>query len=173
MALNNTFTTQVLWSPPLLQSLNFSSNCSLVADFFRSWFDVDLDPFVTIPNNISIRNNATFWIPSSLGENATEAYFRNALPSSLQLVPTVGEVLDWEYQSRLNYANAIKTFNANDTTMSLKTPYFDFVIDQPAQFCKNEICNIGVATDQLADLNGPGVSLARFSLGYHQELHEC
>ena len=138
MALDSTFTNQIQWSPPLLQSLNFSSNCSLVADFFHSWFDINLDPFVTIPNSNVSTNNAIFWIPSSLGENATEAYFRNALPPSLQLVPTVGEVLDWEYQGRLDYANVIKTFNASDNTTSLNIPYFDFVIDQPARFAKTQ-----------------------------------
>ncbi|KAH8586964.1 hypothetical protein B0O99DRAFT_694996 [Bisporella sp. PMI_857] len=159
MALDDTLTTQIQWSPPPFQSLNFSSNCSLVADFFRSWFDMDIGPFNTVSNRTDSRYNATFWIPSSLGENATEAYFRNALPPSLKLVPTVGEILDWEYQSRLLYANTIKTFNDSDKTMNLNIPYFNFVIDQPSRFCKNETCRIGVESDQLADLNGPGMSV--------------
>ncbi|KAF4622729.1 hypothetical protein G7Y89_g14297 [Cudoniella acicularis] len=84
--------------------------------------------------------------------------FRNALPPPLKLVPTIGEVLDWEYQCRLDFANIIKTFNASDNTMSLNIPYFDFIIDQPAPFCKKAICDIGVKTDQLADLNGLGAA---------------
>ncbi|KAE8446925.1 hypothetical protein EG329_011556 [Mollisiaceae sp. DMI_Dod_QoI] len=154
-------------------AVDFTTQIHLVTDFFHSWFDIDTVPFIALRNStISSTENATFWIPSSLGENATEAYFRNALPSYLQLIPTIGEVLDWEYQSRLEYANTIKTFYTSNHTMSLSVPYFNFVIDQPARFCKRPICDIGVETDQLANLNGPGVSLTQVSFSGREKVHE-
>lgn len=151
------FNTQEIRWPPPLQALNFSSNCSLVADFFQSWFDIESEPLVAF---IDDTVNATFWVPSSLSENATEAYFRNALPSYLRSDRSAGEILEWEYQSRLLFAETIAAFNSSDNTTTLKVPYFDVVIDQPARTCRNSTCTIGVDSSKLADLNGPGVRAA-------------
>ncbi|KAH7395540.1 hypothetical protein BKA64DRAFT_708935 [Cadophora sp. MPI-SDFR-AT-0126] len=150
------FNTQEIRWPPALQSLNFSSNCSLVAAFFQSWFDIESEPLVKFDDS---KVNASLWIPSSLSENATEAYFRNALPQDLQAVTSASDILAWEYEIRFAFAETIAGFNLSNTAVPLKAPYFDFVIDRPARICRNSTCTIGVDSDKLADLNGPGMHL--------------
>lgn len=168
MALNGTVVTGAQITFPPLESLSFSSNCDLLANFLQSWFDINTNILTVNPR--SDQNNATLWVPSSLDENATEAYFRNALPLNLQQVPTFGEILDWEYLLRVDYANTINAFIERNG--SLNVPYFDFVINQPAHLCPNATCDIGTEVDQLADLNGPGVSLARYSFNDDQKGYE-
>lgn len=144
------------WAPPSLNSLDFSTNCSLAREFFRTWFDFSTDRLIEVPE--AWESNATFWIPSSIDEVATERFFRAALLPGVKGVPSFGDILDWEYQLRHEYSIELNNSISRGDETSFDPLYFATVIDSPAHGCKDMTCNLGIQADQLADLNGPGVS---------------
>ncbi|ETS76927.1 hypothetical protein PFICI_10801 [Pestalotiopsis fici W106-1] len=145
------------WTTPALDTLNFSSDCSLVGDFFTSWFNVEAASLVQV--DIPEITNATFWVPATLDENTTAAYFRNALPVDLQAVASFPDILEWEYRLRLNYNATVSAYNETNPSTHPDFVYFSSVIDQPAHECRSEICQVGFSPDQLSDINGPGIFL--------------
>jgi hypothetical protein len=159
------------WTPPALSSLNFGSNCTHTRAFLQSWFDLrDYEDVNAIPGS---EFNVTFWVPQTLEAQATETYFREALPPNLQAVASYGEILEWERLLRVNYTETLTEFlglvgglNLTGSTLQdeinslppLDLPYYEHVIHAPSHACKQKVCNLGFDWDQLGDVNGPGVS---------------
>jgi hypothetical protein len=162
------------WTPPALPSLNFSSNCTHVRAFLQSWFDLrSYEDINAVPGS---KFNVTFWVPQTLDAQATEAYFRGALPSDLQAVASYGEILEWERLLRDNYTEALTEFlaladelnmtgpalhSATDS-LPLDIPYYEHVIHAPSRACKETVCSLGFDWDRLGDVNGPGVRTAQY-----------
>ncbi|KAK3293053.1 uncharacterized protein B0H64DRAFT_205164 [Chaetomium fimeti] len=157
------------WTPPPLSSLNFGSNCTHARAFLQSWFD--LRSYEDIDAMPGSEFNVTFWVPQTLEAQATETYFREALPSDLQAVASYGEILIWERLLRDNYTEALTEFlgladalnltgsalhSATDS-LPLDIPYYDHVIHAPSRACKQQVCELGFDWDKLGDVNGPGV----------------
>lgn len=150
-----------IWTAPGLASLNFSGDCNLVNEFLHTWFNVDAGRLTNVPDHVA--DNATFWVPRSLSEIITDAYFRQALPQQERAIPTMGDILDWEYQQRVAYAETVNSIASNSTNATFANTfpaYFDLVINDPANACPFVACGLSPQADQMADLNGPGVSAA-------------
>ena len=160
------------WTPPALSSLNFGSNCTHTRAFLQSWFDLSAyEDINTIPGN---KFNVTFWVPQTLQAQATEAYFREALPPDLQVVALYGEILEWERVLRDNYTNTLTEFlglvdalNLTGAALhseldSLDLTYYEHVIHAPSRACREKVCSLGFDWDQLGDVNGPGVRTPQY-----------
>ncbi|TPX11653.1 uncharacterized protein E0L32_007632 [Thyridium curvatum] len=149
-----------IWTAPDLASLNFSGDCNLVNEFLHTWFNVDAGRLTNVPDHVA--DNATFWVPRSLSEIITDAYFRQALPQQERAIPTMGDILDWEYQQRVAYAETVNSIASNSTNATFANTfptYFDLVINDPANACPFVACGLSPQADQMADLNGPGINI--------------
>jgi len=162
------------WTPPPIQSLNFTTDCDLVRDFYSSWFQklLDFDPkedkFALYNLPFSDRP-ASFFVADSLDAQTTEAYFRNALPENLRNVPSYGQVLDWELALRKNFSKSLPrlaelTFPPDAGPIdwflnnTYSTPYFQRVLRDPGLVCQRQACS-GFEWNRLIDVNGPGVAI--------------
>ncbi|KAK0639487.1 hypothetical protein B0T16DRAFT_423259 [Cercophora newfieldiana] len=161
------------WTPPPIEQLDFTTDCNLVHDFYGSWFSRLFD-LGTNENPLAIyelpfsRNKTSFFVANSIDANTTEAYFRNALPPSLRDVPSFGQILDWEFALRTEFAQSLPTLAALPpppedhgiidwfTNDALNAPYFTRVIRDPGLACRQEACS-SFSWDRLIDINGPGV----------------
>ncbi|KAL6922399.1 hypothetical protein FSST1_006425 [Fusarium sambucinum] len=62
-----------VWEAPPINQLNFSRNCTVVAAFARTWLSDEI----------------------GVNDKAVAAYFRQALPPTMQTQPTNGQLIDW------------------------------------------------------------------------------
>nr|XP_036575608.1 uncharacterized protein CTRU02_14398 [Colletotrichum truncatum]KAF6782211.1 hypothetical protein CTRU02_14398 [Colletotrichum truncatum] len=160
------------WKPPPIESLDFSSNCTVTKAFLESWFDLSL--YEDVGELAGHSQNVTFWVPESLHSQATENHFRLALPLDIRQIPSYGEILLWEYSLRTSYAESVHEWVASATKIEettdnrteidqktdrlpLDTRYFNSVIQAPSLACKKEICDLGFEWGHLGDVNGPGI----------------
>ena len=160
------------WTPPPIETLDFTTDCDLVHGFYRSWFQglLELGPgedklaVFQLPFS---NKKSSFFIASSVNANATEAYFRNALPLELRDVPSYGQILDWEFALRTDFARALPKLaeltrppDAGPIDWFLngtyQAPYFTRVIRDPGITCQAQACS-SFSWDSLIDINGPGV----------------
>ncbi|KAF6825829.1 hypothetical protein CPLU01_10026 [Colletotrichum plurivorum] len=93
--------TYANWTAPPLSELDFSTNCTVTAEFAR------------------------MWLAGEKGVNyaATSAYFRQALPPSLRGLPTRGQLIDWflvlvRTQQAYNIENPYNGSNARSTVLA-------------------------------------------------------
>jgi hypothetical protein len=164
------------WTPPALESLDFSTDCDLVGKFFQAWFDTT-PGFDHIPSLPDGNSDIRFWFPTSLGTNITKRYFDKALPDSTLDYPTYAQTLDWEYSWRADYVAGISHWveKENDPSRTeahpfFNTSYFDLVIDKPGSVCKKEACAEGFNWGRLIAINGPGVSCHDNTFGWREAL---
>ncbi|KAK3361309.1 hypothetical protein B0T24DRAFT_119226 [Lasiosphaeria ovina] len=162
------------WTPPPIEKLDFTSNCGLVKGFYSSWFRglLQLGPSedkYAVYNLPFSNRESSFFVANSVDANITEAYFRNALPPELRDVPSYGQVLDWEFALRTDFARSLARLSAlkppSEPTpiewflnTSYQAPYFTHVIRDPGITCQAQACS-SFSWDQLLDINGPGVSV--------------
>jgi len=163
------------WTPPSIESLDFASDCSLVADFYSTWFETLAEPDVTLVKPPHGDVNITHWIPRTIGADIVEKYFRAALSPNTQNVPSYGQILEWELQLRLNYSQEVQAWlDIEDFSKRhearLNVTYFNVVVDIPGRLCSEQVCSAGgFEWERLSDLNGPGVS-SRFGFGFQRLL---
>ncbi|KEZ39300.1 hypothetical protein SAPIO_CDS9983 [Scedosporium apiospermum] len=154
------------WTPPSIESLDFASDCSLVADFYSTWFETLAEPDVTLVKPPHGDVNITHWIPRTIGADIVEKYFRAALPPNTQNVPSYGQILEWELQLRLNYSQEVQAWlDIEDFSKRhearLNVTYFNVVVDIPGRLCSEQVCSAGgFEWERLSDLNGPGIYAA-------------
>ena len=147
----------VAWTPPALETLNFSTNCATVGEFYQAWFASLNDG-----DYYNWKLNITFYVPQSLPADVVENYFRGALPSNIDPVPSYGQILDWEHSLRTNYSSTVSMLQGPENTtsyLSAHFPYFEFVIEKPGKACWKSACTDGFSWDRLGDINGPGVGI--------------
>src|SRR5690348_295204 len=70
---NYTTSPNCSWTAPPITELKFSSNCTLVAKWARTWLSNE----------------------DGVNDNAAADFFRQALPPDQRLVPSVGQLIDW------------------------------------------------------------------------------
>lgn len=144
------------WTPPPLESLNFSSDCAAVGDFYQAWFSS-----LNKGDYYNWKLNITFYVAQALPANIIERYFRSALPKGIDPVPSYGQILEWEHVLRNNYSETVASLQLpgiNSSLLSAHFSYFDALIEQPGRACWKSACENGFSWDRLGDINGPGVS---------------
>lgn len=165
----NNFLIPPAWSPPSIETLNFSRNCVLVGDFFESWFR-PLDSFYgQDPLRFPYSNlpSVRWWIPPSLDTSAVDALFREALPPHLGDKLGTGQIIEWEIALRRNLTqdrgiNAARITSTNSDeryrqAQEWQPSYYTSVIEQPAFICAEEVCT-RFNWRRMEDVNGPAVS---------------
>ncbi|OTA52444.1 hypothetical protein K449DRAFT_427206 [Hypoxylon sp. EC38] len=151
------------FTPPALESLNFSSNCTLVGNFYEAWFsELKEDGDHTDEHG---PYNITYWVPSSLPADLIEEYFRAALPGDVREQATYAEILSWENDLRKNYSGAVESFRQQSQTDTERVPtsaqlfpYFEFAVARPGLVCRDEACSQAFEWALLPDINGPGAT---------------
>ncbi|KAK4444812.1 hypothetical protein QBC34DRAFT_473986 [Podospora aff. communis PSN243] len=163
------------WTPPPIESLDFTTDCDLVHGFYSGWFSGLMELGLGEDNKAVYdlpfsRNETTFFVASSIDANVTEAYFRTALPPEIRNVPSYGQILDWEFALRTNFSRALPALAALPAApvtpengpfewlmnSTYQAPYFTRVLRDPGLVCRKEACS-GFQWDRLVDINGPGV----------------
>jgi hypothetical protein len=131
-AMSNFTFAYVNWTAPPIDQLNFSSNCSLVATWARTWLSDEPGPH-------------------GVDYYATANYFRNALPPELQNILSSGQLVDW-YRALLNdYKAHYSEYNSTH-----RSPFSLYVTTGPFNACLNEVCK-AIRWDGIPDITGPGV----------------
>jgi hypothetical protein len=119
------------WTAPPVEQLNFATNCTLVGKWSNAWYaGQDKDSGI---DNIVI-----------------SSYFRAALPSEIQSIPTPGQLIDWYHAAR-SYGYSLQIQNKTNA-------FIEATIFKPFNACPKEFC-AGVPFDGTADVTGVGVSI--------------
>lgn len=119
------------WTAPPVSALNFSTNCTITAEWARTWLAGEKGV-----------NNA-----------AASAYFRQALPSNLRGLPTDGQLIDWYLALRHIQWQYVQENPFNGSNAS---PWVNKVIVGAFEACTAEVCQ-ALEWDGFPDILGPGV----------------
>ncbi|KAF6807929.1 hypothetical protein CSOJ01_07874 [Colletotrichum sojae] len=124
------------WTAPPLSELNFTTNCTVTAEFARTW--------------LADEKGASY--------AATSAYFRQALPPSLRGLPSTGQLIDW-------FMVLLRTHQAYDRenvyNESNASPMIKKVTVGAFRACTTEVCQ-ALEWDGFPDLLGPGVMISAY-----------
>ncbi|KAM5345070.1 hypothetical protein ACJ41O_010932 [Fusarium nematophilum] len=166
------------WAPPL-EDLDFSTNCSLVEDFYATWFRqlIHQDNRYNVYDMKWSPTNVSAYISPFLDSETTHAYFRNALPQKIRSQPSFGQVLDWEKELRLNWSQQLDARDAPNRECpppqatyffwdlgEFESQYFRTVVLNPGVACRKQACQ-AFEWSRLADINGPGVFIMYWAQG--------
>ncbi|KAK3371095.1 hypothetical protein B0T24DRAFT_305137 [Lasiosphaeria ovina] len=130
MDFNITFTYPNWTAPPIAQ-LNFSTDCTIVA----AW--------------------AKTWLSDGVGVNdlATADHFRQALPAQLRLVPSDGQLVDW-FRTLLEIRKRAR-MNGKVYNSSNPDPWLNVTVN-PFKVCLDDVCQ-AIPWNGVPDITGPGV----------------
>jgi hypothetical protein len=118
------------WTAPPFEELNFATNCTLVGKWSNAWYSGQ------------DKNGG-------VDDIIIGVYFRAALPSEMQSIPTQGQLIDWYHDARI--------YGYNLTVQNKTDAFIEAAVIKPFNTCPKEFC-AGVPFDGAPDVTGIGVS---------------
>ncbi|KAM5380790.1 hypothetical protein ACJZ2D_003314 [Fusarium nematophilum] len=124
------------WTAPALSHLNFSTDCSIVGGWARTWLTEE----------------------DGVNDVAAASYFRQALPWEWRGQLSRGQILDWYYTLHLGHKAYGEESSSNGSGIS---PWTEYVLEDPFNACLAEVCRT-VEWSGVPDILGPGVMINSF-----------
>ncbi|KAK0613709.1 hypothetical protein B0T14DRAFT_526755 [Immersiella caudata] len=120
------------WTAPPIAQLNFSTNCTIVAAWARTWLSDGV----------------------GVDDDATANHFRQALPANLQGIPSDGQLVDW-FRTLLAIRKRDRMNNTVLYNSSNPDPWFNVTVN-PFTACLENVCQ-AIPWSGVPDITGPGV----------------